>query len=547
AASLGTSIVLAAAGAWRAQAQAPAPASAAVTTTIADPTTTAALLRPVPDGDPRRVQRLRRPARPPGGGPQNFAVPTFGTPPAAGAGTTGFVSMRPSSRRLRSGRATPRRALTVPRARRAAATSANLPTAASARVDPRSNRRGAPANAATDLRAGIGDQPPRRRTVREDDAFAPVGFHAGAFLVRPALEVTTGVDSNPQHVRGGRGSTLTIIAPELMVRSQWARHALNADIRGNYTNYFREFTPDLSRPFLDSRVNARVDATSLSRFDIEGRLLLSTDNPGSPNIQVGLAKLPIFTTTGGTLGYVQRLNRFEIGARASIDRTAFASSTLTDGTSASNNDRDFNQYGGALRGGYELTPGVKPFVEVVLDSRVHDVAVDRTGAQRDSTGNTVRAGTTFEITRKLTGELSGGYLTRSYKDPLLADLRGVVFDASLLWTASALTQVRLTARATADEIIVAGISGVLRRDVGLQVDHSFRRWLLGTVRIGFGFDDYIGSPRRDDRYSLAAILTYKLTRTVQIKGELRQDWLRSTTPAADYSSTAFLVGLRLQR
>ena len=48
---------------------------------------------------------------------------------------------------------------------------------------------------------------------------------------------------------------------------------------------------------------------------------------------------------------------------------------------------------------------------------------------------TARAGTTFELTRLLTGEASAGYLTRQYKDPTLPELSGLVADASLIWAA----------------------------------------------------------------------------------------------------------------
>ncbi len=34
---------------------------------------------------------------------------------------------------------------------------------------------------------------------------------------------------------------------------------------------------------------------------------------------------------------------------------------------------------------------------------------------------------------------------------------------------------------------------------------------------------------------------------MQLKGELRQSWLRSNVAGSDYTATAILVGLRLQR
>jgi hypothetical protein len=86
----------------------------------------------------------------------------------------------------------------------------------------------------------------------------------------------------------------------------------------------------------------------------------------------------------------------------------------------------------------------------------------------------------------------------------------------------------------------------------VQVDHALRRWLIWTVRAGYGFDDYFSNPadgpaRADQRVSLGSALTYKLNRDVSLKAEYRYDQLRSNTPGVDYSANAFLVGLKLQR
>ena len=57
----------------------------------------------------------------------------------------------------------------------------------------------------------------------------------------------------------------------------------------------------------------------------------------------------------------------------------------------------------------------------------------------------------------------------------------------------------------------------------------------------------MGSPRVDDRYAISGTLIYKLNRMMQVKAELREEWLRSTVPTADYAATVMLLGLRLQR
>ena len=100
----------------------------------------------------------------------------------------------------------------------------------------------------------------------------------------------------------------------------------------------------------------------------------------------------------------------------------------------------------------------------------------------------------------------------------------------------------------------------------MQVDHAFRRWLIGTAKVGFGVDSYQGADvitgvdpiclcvvtmpgggdRQDKRYSAGLGLTYKLNRQTQLKGEFRQEWLRSNVTGNDYTASIFMLGLRFQ-
>jgi len=387
--------------------------------------------------------------------------------------------------------------------------------------------------------------PVRRRLLPADDPFAPIGIDAGTFLLRPAFELIGGYDSNPARSAAGKASWYAVLAPELLVNSNWSRHEVSANLRGSYTDY--ENASDLNRPSLDAKVNGRIDVTPITRVDLEGRVSVGTDNPGSPNIQAGLARLPIYTTVGGSAGLGQRFNRVEVTLKSGVDRTVYQQSTFTDGSTASNADRDFDRYFGELRASYELTPGVKPFVETGADRRAHDFAIDRTGVRRDSDGRYVKAGTTFELERTLTGDIAVGYVERSYEDPTLPKINGLTFDASLTWLASALTTMKLTGRTTVDETLLTGVAGAFTREVALEIDHAFRRWLVATLKVSGATVDYVGSPRADERYATAALITYKLTREVWLKGEYRHEWRHSNVAGNDYQTDVVLVGARLQR
>jgi hypothetical protein len=508
--------------------------------------------------DPRAPIRFRR-VTGAGAAPTRIGqLQVYGTPPASGAGATGFDSTNVQKRKARAAvRQKPGVSLPLPPPPGVVPDPpvATVPI----RPAPQPDRRGATAGAAsTRTLVPTIETPSRRKRVVEEDPFAPTGIRAGAFTFYPALELTGGHDSNPTHGSGGKDSWLAIVAPELKVRSDWERHALGADIKGSYLAYSEKFgfnadgtptgTPDvLDRPTLDARVNGRLEVNSRGRFDMEGRLLIGTDAPGSPNIVAGLARLPITTTIGATAGYTQTFNRFELTAKGTVDRGVWQASTFTDGETAGNEDRNYDQFGGAFRAAYDLKPGIKPFIEAGADIRVHDLKFDRNGEQRDSNGQYVKVGTTFEFTRKLTGEIAVGYLTRQYEDPNLNGIGGLMFDASLVYAMTPLTIVTATAKSSVNEVIVNGVSGNLSRDLGLQIDHAFRRWLIGTAKFGYGTDDYVGLERQDQRFFASFALVYKLTRELQLKGEVRRDWLVSSVPGVDYAANQILLGVRMQR
>jgi len=393
----------------------------------------------------------------------------------------------------------------------------------------------------------LGTVPQRPLPIAAGDPYAALGIRAGSFLLLPALDLSAGFSTNPERVTGSPGSAYFVEAPELHVRSDWERHSLTADVVGSYTEYGENLVPSLNLPYLNSKIDGRIDVTRDTQLIVENRFLVATDNPGSPNLTAGLATLPINTDLGGTLGVIQTFNRLSLALKGTFDRAVYDPSALTNGESTSNSDRNFDQTAGILRIGYDLDPGLKPFIELQLDQRIHDEEFDRSGLERSSVGTTAKAGAAVDLFGSLTGEMAGGFVTRSYKDPTLPDISGFIADGALIWQATALTTAKLSAASQVYETIIAPASGELSRDLTLQVDHAFLRWLIGTLKGGYGTDDYVGSPLRDTRYFVSAALTYKFTPEVQLRGEVRQDWQLATEAAFAYTATSFLLGLHLQR
>ena len=362
-------------------------------------------------------------------------------------------------------------------------------------------------------------------------------------MIKSAVELGGGYDSNPGRTAVAKGSPFYVVAPEFLAVSDWERHAVVADLRGSFTGYGNTFPPppdgtiasaptNLDRPDFTGHIDGRLDVSSDTRVMAQLRLRVATDNPGSPNIQAGLANYPVYTTLGGTFGADQTFNRLQLSAGGTIDRTVYTDLKLTDGTSTTNDDRNFNQYGGVGRVSYDLLPGVKPFGEIEGDSRLHDLQLDRNGYQRNSSGGYAKVGSSFEFSRLLTGEISAGYAVRDYADPRLNRLQGLLVASSLIWTATPLTTAKYLSTTSIDETVVPGVSGVLTHTYTVEVDHDFRRWLTAIGKFTYGTYQYQGDNRLDRTYTVAGDLIYKMTRNFWIKASLRRDVLNSNIAGA---------------
>jgi hypothetical protein len=376
------------------------------------------------------------------------------------------------------------------------------------------------------------------------DPYEPTGFTVGNFLVKPAVELTTGYDSNPGRVPGGKGSPVVVIAPVVAVRSQFDKHQLNADVRAAYVDDTQ--TNLISHPTVDAHVNGRYDLADTTALNGEGHFMLDADDPGTARFTGKFTKIPLVSTVGASGGVTQKFDPFEVSVKGAVDHVQFQNVGLTDGQILSNQDRNFNQYAVQSRVSYALNDQYHPFIDVAVDRRVHELPVDMLGFRRDSTGTAVEGGVTFALTDKLTGDAAVGYLTRQYQDAMLKSVSGFIADANLMYQINPDNTLQFGAKSQVAEIAEAGISGVLKRDVTLEYDHQFEPWLVGTLMTGYGADVFVGSTRVDNRYFVDFGMLYKVSRLLQLQAHLRQEMTKSNFKENNLDATVVTVGARVQ-
>lgn len=397
---------------------------------------------------------------------------------------------------------------------------------------------------------GITDLPPppeprRKKPKLEEDPYAALGVDMGGITLRPALTVSGGYDDNPNRsARNRKGSSLLRTEGEVTAQSDWSRHEFKGELRGGYSRYFS--APDASRPDLSGKATLKLDFTRDTFADIETKVNLDSQRPGSPDLTANVKGRPLTYAYGASAGLSHSINPLTLSLRGAVDRSDYADATLTNGRTASQGDRNATQYGVKARAAYEATPGLKPFVEASADTRQFDQSVDINGFRRSSNGVGGRAGASFEITRLLTGEASLGYQTRKYEDSRLNDLRGLIGDASLVWSATELTTVTLRGTTELNDTTIPGVNGAVYRRAELRVAHALQRNLTVTGIASFAQTDYSGITLKEDTTSLGVKLDWKLSRNLALTGSFTNERLKSTAAGSDYTANIYLVGLRFQ-
>jgi hypothetical protein len=385
--------------------------------------------------------------------------------------------------------------------------------------------------------------PPLRRPRPEDDPYAPLGIRAGSLILRPAIEIDGGYDTNAQRTsRNRRGSAFWRTEGEFNATSDWSRHQFDLGLRGAYTAFTG--VSNANRPEGEARLGLRLDASRDQTIETTLSARIDTERPGSANLPGGVSERVPYYNLGASLGGTQRFGRTSLALRTTAERALYEDARA-GGVTISQEARNVTTYGARARLGHEITPGFTPFAEAGIDTRRHDLRLDQSGYERDSRGLTLRTGSSFEIERSLTGEASLGYTFRAYEDARLRALRAPVLDAALTWSISPLTTLNLRAQSEIAETTIAGSSGALTYRGTATLTHAFLRNFTATATLGIARADYDRVNREETTLTAGLRLEYRFSRLLAARASYAFERYSVNTPGENYQAHTMLLGLRL--
>ncbi|HTV71162.1 MAG TPA: outer membrane beta-barrel protein [Rhizobiaceae bacterium] len=381
--------------------------------------------------------------------------------------------------------------------------------------------------------------------IEEENPYEAIGIRAGSFILRPSIESGVTYTTNADYSPNGEDAFLSETTLRLNAVSDWALHSARLDSYG----IFRRTISGAEVKETQAGANGELqldlghDYRATGTFEYERR----PETAESPVEIVGVATRPLRQTLNGSLGLSKEFGKARFGVTGRVERDWYGDATLTNGDILSQEDRNSTLATVALRGGYEISPALTPFVEFEYGRRMMDVEVDPSGFERSATRLAARAGVELDMGEKFGGEISGGWLRETLDDSRLEPISGATVEADLRWSPFRGTTVALNGSTTVEGTTTAGESGSILYDGRLSIDRQLRANLTGTLAFGARYRDYVGIDAHDLTLIAEGSLTWWLNRYAGVTARARHETLKSSLPDRDSKTSSIFLGLKVQR
>ena len=377
---------------------------------------------------------------------------------------------------------------------------------------------------------------PQRRTskVAEPDLLTDEpGLAVGSFLLYPELTLRQTYDSNIfAENRNAVSDAITTPSASISGRSNWMQHKLTFEAGIDSDNYWTNSSQDVYNYWLG--VEGRYDFSPDT--NIFGGLRHSRNNEerGSVNPLFSIDPTTYFSTQAHA-GTAFRNGPVVVRAGATVERLDYlpTSGGPVPATS-SNDDRDQLQYAVGARVGYELSPALTPFIQVMTDTRDYDRSIDGYGFQRSSNGYRASIGAAWKPGTTLDTEAFLGKLYQRYDDARFGSVSRPYFGASLTWKPQPTTRFQALLDRSLNETTIPGASGFVDTTLFVEGEHAINRDLVANARFAHSWNEYEGIDRTDKVAFASTGFRYYIDPVVFLGVDLQVTNRNSSDPGSDY-------------
>ncbi len=319
--------------------------------------------------------------------------------------------------------------------------------------------------------------------------YDPKGLPVGSFRLFPTLDLVEMYNDNIYATGAKTGSFVSVIRPQLDLRSDWNNHMLNMLAYGAFGFY----SANAGENYQDFGVgfNGRVDIQRNWNLFGGASIAGKHEERGSANAAFG-GDATRYLQTSANLGYYQKINRFSARLEGAYQNYSFLNnkSLGTVGVVANNQDRDRNEFAESLRLGYEFIEKYEVWIQGGMNQRLYNNQFDISGIERNSFGWEILGGATVDFGGITQIEAFAGYREQSYRDGRLGSLRGATFGLSGIWNPIVPLYIKPYVKRTIEETVFSAFSGFWSTSVGIDVDYKIRPNVQMTAGASYTRNEY---------------------------------------------------------
>lgn len=347
---------------------------------------------------------------------------------------------------------------------------------------------------------------------RPHPEYDALGDHVGAFTMFPRVSISGTYDDNIFALPNKTSGFIATIAPSVEFSSDWARNALDFQLRyerDEYLNHSSESSNELS---LTS--SGRLDVDQASKMNFGFTVARQTEPRTSPDSSGALEEPVQYDVARFNVGGYREFGRLRVDAEFDDSLYSFFNARLFDGSVYPESQRDENSTSERLRLSYALGPNIAGFVQVTPNQSKFLHAPLNGFASFDSSGYSVLFGVNGQLTHLIKADAGVGILSQSYDDPRISNVTGTAYNVDLTYFLTRL--VTVTAHAN-HSIQASGLPGTPASNVDsadIRADYELRRNVVVSPSLNYTRYRYPGTTRSDDRFGATVNATYLVNRLI---------------------------------
>ncbi len=383
-----------------------------------------------------------------------------------------------------------------------------------------------------------------RRIPRPDpEPFAPLGIRAGTVTLRPSLSQGLRATTNADNSSDGKSAILSETRLRARATTDWSRHSAWLDFDGTYD---KTLSGEYSAPNIGLRAGFQLDLGARTTVKGEAGYRYRQEDPSAPTTLQGTSNRPGVQELDGMLGLRHEFGKFFGDVKGKVNRTTYGNAEFGN-IAVSQKDRDNTFASIALRGGFEMSPAIKPFVEVEFGKLIYDEKVDFSGYRRSGVRSGLRGGVEIDFGEKMSGEFALGYLRQGIDDDRLQAVEGLSADAAIKWSPQRGTDVDIGLLTRVEGATAPGESGSVYYEGTVGIKRQVRANLDFNAKLIASLRDNKDDTGLDKGFGAEIGATYWFNRFVGLDVSARHQLVRSDVESRNTDETSVYVGVTLQR